>query len=268
VDGSRRRAALLLAIGLAFAGGTTAAVVRSASAASGAPRVTASKVNDDIRVSWTFAARPNRFALELMIDRRTSSSSWAKIGTVEDPTTQGSKIDTAPKPGTSYYRARLYEKRVLIGTSPSVRVVRATPPTTAPPTTTTTTVAPSGGVCATARADVLQLVNEERADADRDPLVAHAQLDASAQVHSNEMARVQDLSHDNWIEEIRAAGYTRGTIGQNAAVGYPTSAAVMQGWMNSTGHRNNILSASYDEIGIGCARDGNGTYWWTQNFGG
>jgi uncharacterized protein YkwD len=264
-----------LAIASVLAGIATTDVVHSASAAGSAPRVTARSVGDDVKVSWAFVARRTRSTLRLLIDHRTTSTPWAKLMTVERPTTEGFRIDTHPNVGKNFYRVRLFDKGVLAGTSPMVRVIHAAPTTTAPaptttttaPASTTTTAAPSG-VCATARADVLRIVNEERADADLDPLVAQSQLDASAQVHSNEMARVQELSHDNWIEEIRAAGYTRGTIGQNAAAGYPTSAAVMQGWMNSPGHRSNILSASYDHLGVGCARDSHGTYWWTQNFGG
>jgi hypothetical protein len=87
---------------------------------------------------------------------------------------------------------------------------------------------------------------------------------------------------------MTAAGYVWNSAGENIAAGYTTPDSVMTGWMNSPGHRNNILSASYREIGVGytnpsadfsnvrtdsngdCVADGNAGpfyHYWTQNFG-
>jgi uncharacterized YkwD family protein len=54
--------------------------------------------------------------------------------------------------------------------------------------------------------------------------------------------------------------------GENIAKGQPTSAAVMSSWMNSPGHKANILSENFTEIGVGVAKDANGTIYWTQQF--
>jgi uncharacterized protein YkwD len=54
--------------------------------------------------------------------------------------------------------------------------------------------------------------------------------------------------------------------GENIAKGQRTPAEVMNAWMNSAGHRSNILSASYSQIGVGLAKDRNGVAYWTQMF--
>lgn len=53
---------------------------------------------------------------------------------------------------------------------------------------------------------------------------------------------------------------------ENIALGQKTPQEVMNAWMNSPGHRSNILGASFDQIGVGVARAKNGTYYWTQMF--
>jgi uncharacterized protein YkwD len=62
---------------------------------------------------------------------------------------------------------------------------------------------------------------------------------------------------------IRAFGLSYRTAGENIAYGYTTPQAVVNGWMNSSGHRANILSASYTQIGVGYVAQGN---YWTQMF--
>jgi uncharacterized protein YkwD len=66
-------------------------------------------------------------------------------------------------------------------------------------------------------------------------------------------------------ERVTAAGYRWATYGENIAKGQRTPAQVMESWMNSPGHRANILNCSFEEIGIGL-HDGGGPYW-TQVFG-
>ena len=70
-------------------------------------------------------------------------------------------------------------------------------------------------------------------------------------------------------ERLREAGYNtdRGWA-ENIARGYSSVAAVMKGWMNSEGHRANILNCSMKALGVGVARAGNGRLTWTQDFGG
>ncbi|MFD7785199.1 CAP domain-containing protein [Streptomyces nojiriensis] len=118
-------------------------------------------------------------------------------------------------------------------------------------------------------AQVLALVNQERAAAGCQAVSLNAKLTKAAQDHSADMASHSNMSHTGSDgsdpgARITRAGYTWSTYGENVAYGYSTPAKVMEGWMNSQGHRENILNCSFKEIGIGLAQPG---YYWTQDFG-
>lgn len=134
----------------------------------------------------------------------------------------------------------------------------ATPPSPSAPSTTVTT-----GDQAT---EVLRLVNLERAAAGCGELRPDPQLAAAAQLHSEDMSANDYMSHtskDGRSASDRAAaqGYTAFS-GENVAKGYRSAAEVMDGWMNSPGHRANILSCESVAIGVGVSGDA-----WTQVFG-
>ncbi|WP_307826447.1 sigma-70 family RNA polymerase sigma factor [Streptomyces pactum] len=119
--------------------------------------------------------------------------------------------------------------------------------------------------------EVVQLVNAERARNGCAPMSVNSRLTAAAQGHSDDMARRDFFDHTNPDgagpgERITAAGYRWSTYGENIAAGQRTAADVMRSWMDSPGHRANILNCSFTEIGIGY-REGAGGPWWTQNFG-
>ncbi len=61
---------------------------------------------------------------------------------------------------------------------------------------------------------------------------------------------------------------TRAEVGENIAKGYPSPEAVMKAWMNSPGHRRNILNCDFEALGVGVIRGSNGRLFWTQDFGG
>jgi len=117
---------------------------------------------------------------------------------------------------------------------------------------------------------VLRLVNQERTKAGSPELRPHALLMTLARNHSSNMARQNNLDHvlDNKRPEERAkdAGY-KSYSGENVAYNQATPAEVMSAWMNSTGHRGNILKASSLYIGIGLVRNTRGDPYWTQVFG-
>ncbi|MCY0943830.1 CAP domain-containing protein [Streptomyces antarcticus] len=126
------------------------------------------------------------------------------------------------------------------------------------------TGAPSG-----AQAEVLALVNKERAAVGCPVLTLNAKLTKAAQDHSTDMAANSNMSHTGSDgsdpgRRITRAGYEWRTYGENVAYGYSTPEKVMEGWMNSPGHKRNILDCSYKEIGIGLAQPG---HYWTQDFG-
>ncbi len=134
--------------------------------------------------------------------------------------------------------------------------------------------APAAGATATEAqlaADVLVLVNQERANVGAPALTWNGPLAAVAQAHSADMAARNFFAHNNPdgqtpFDRMAAAGITYTAAAENIAAGYADANAVMNGWMNSPGHKTNILNATYTEIGIGVKQGGSfGTYW-TQNF--
>ncbi|MFE1715580.1 CAP domain-containing protein, partial [Streptomyces sp. NPDC058728] len=129
----------------------------------------------------------------------------------------------------------------------------------------------SGTVNGDAESAVLSLVNKERAAAGCGPLAANAKLSAAARAYSDTMARSGVMSHtgpdgSTMTSRVEAAGYKWSRLGENIARGQADAASVMNSWMNSSGHRANILNCDFREIGIGVHK-GDGGPWWTQNFG-
>jgi uncharacterized protein YkwD len=123
-------------------------------------------------------------------------------------------------------------------------------------------------------ARVIQLINAERAKVGLSALSAQEQIYSAAQLHSSDMACNNYLSHTGLDgstvgERTQRQGYSWSSVGENIAAGYSSPESVVQGWMNSPGHKANILGASYTEIGIGYAfgnASGYGSYW-TAVFG-
>ena len=147
-------------------------------------------------------------------------------------------------------------------------------------------------------ARVMELVNQERwANGQLPPLKQNDLLDSSSETHSSNMATRDFVMHCDpdtltlpW-DRMVAAGYLYSSAAENIAWGYPTPEAVVDGWMASPGHRTNILSTSYRELGNGyveqagdlgnvrrssvggtsCTPDifNQGPFfrYWTQNFG-
>jgi len=120
-------------------------------------------------------------------------------------------------------------------------------------------------------ARVLALVNQERASAGCSPVTSNAELTQAADDYSDVMARSGVMSHtgpdgSTMTTRVEAAGYEWSTLGENIARGQADAASVMESWMNSPGHRANILNCSFKELGVG-VHFGDGGPWWTQNFG-
>lgn len=122
----------------------------------------------------------------------------------------------------------------------------------------------------TAEARVLTLVNAERAQAGCSPLTADPELAALAGDHSEDMAERDYFSHTTpdgmtpW-DRAEAAGVDH-MGGENIARGQADAEAVMESWMNSPGHRANILNCDFTTLGVG-AHFAPGGPWWTQTFG-
>ncbi|WP_316527679.1 CAP domain-containing protein [Kitasatospora brasiliensis] len=130
---------------------------------------------------------------------------------------------------------------------------------------------PAGGGAAPSYAQqVVDLVNVQRAKAGCGPVSSEPRLASAAQSHSDDMADRNYFDHaspegEHADHRIEAAGYSWSTWGENIARGQKDPAAVMDAWMNSPGHRANILNCAFDQLGVGVRTGTNGP-WWTQVF--
>ncbi len=168
-------------------------------------------------------------------------------------------------------------------TTTTTSAAPTTTTTTTPPTTSSTTKAPAPppkttteepeptrppAATGTAQDQVVSLVNSFRADAGCDPVKVDDRLTAAAQGHAEDMSENDYFSHVSqdgrtFDQRIRDAGYPSPGA-ENIARGAQTAEQVMQMWMDSDGHRRNILNCDLNAIGVGLDRDG---FYWVQNFG-
>ena len=116
--------------------------------------------------------------------------------------------------------------------------------------------------------EVVRLVNEERAKNGLKPLSENWELSRVARYKSQDMVDNRYFSHTSPtygtpFQMIRAFGLTYRTAGENIAYGQRTPQTVVNAWMNSSGHRANILNPSYTQIGVGYVANG---HYWTQMF--
>jgi uncharacterized protein YkwD len=119
---------------------------------------------------------------------------------------------------------------------------------------------------------VLALTNAQRIAAGCPALVWNDTLAAVARGHSADMATNSYFDHNNQAgltpaQRVLAAGYSYTLTAENIAAGQRTAQDVLTSWMNSAGHKANIVNCDLHELGVGFATGGSyGTYW-TQDFG-
>ena len=120
--------------------------------------------------------------------------------------------------------------------------------------------------------EVVRLVNIERRKRGITPLSISNKLSSAATIRANELT--QKFSHTrpngrSYISAVESAGYAYSYVGENIAAGQKRPQDVMNTWMNSAGHRANILNPNYTEIGIGISYTQNNIYGthWIQLFG-
>ena len=143
----------------------------------------------------------------------------------------------------------------------------------APSTASAATPPPPSGYGAT-DSRILNLINAQRKQQGLRPLAYNTQLDQMAKIQAGNMARYQRMAHTlpnanlpTLGDRARYVGYTYGKIAENVALGYPNAETVVEGWMNSSGHRRNILDREVVETGIGIARSSAGGLYYCQVFG-
>ncbi|MEJ2870788.1 CAP domain-containing protein [Actinomycetospora sp. OC33-EN08] len=150
---------------------------------------------------------------------------------------------------------------VLAGLTVLAPGASAAPAPTAAPTAVTPTQAAQ-------LTKVVALTNQYRQQNGCQALTRDTRADTSAQRHADWMNQTGTFSHtgangSSFVDRMKAAGYpTPG--GENIAQGQRDAQAVMTAWMNSPGHRANILNCRFTKIGVGLAGTKN---YWVQNFG-
>ena len=152
--------------------------------------------------------------------------------------------------------------------TPDLPVVPDIPATPGTPDVPGTTVPPTTEAD-NAAARIIELVNAERAKAGLAPLSLNTTASSAALTRARETVSV--FSHTrpdgrNFSTALTEAGISYSFCGENIAYGQTTPEQVMNDWMNSSGHRANILQSNFSQIGIGHYISGNGTQYWVQLF--
>jgi uncharacterized protein YkwD len=126
----------------------------------------------------------------------------------------------------------------------------------------------------TASESVVVRTNAERSRLGLSVLARSNRLMHAAQIQADQMAAALTLSHElprarypTIDDRFAAVGYNYFASGENVAAGYPSAAAVVAGWIISPGHRANITSTNYNEMGAGVATSKNGRRYWAEVFG-
>ena len=142
----------------------------------------------------------------------------------------------------------------------------ATPPATPAPTTRPPPSPPEQ--------HIVELVNAERTARGLRPVAAQAQLAEAADIHALDQRNrsCRNLSHtgtdgSDVADRVDRTGYRWSRLAENIACGYPDATSVMNGWMNSDGHRRNILHPDLTHIGVSLEQSDGGDAYWVQVFG-
>lgn len=198
----------------------------------------------------------------------SNQSTCTTNGSVSDIINNFKAQTAAPKTSCSTNAAAAPSKAPSATAAPTP----VTTPTAAPtPSATETTVTNGSAVEADSLSfeqQVVTLVNSQRAANGLAPLTLSTELSNVARLKSQDMHNNNYFAHESPtygspFEMMKSFGISYRTAGENIAMGYGTPEAVMNAWMNSPGHRANILDASYTQIGVGYVADGN---YWTQEF--
>lgn len=117
--------------------------------------------------------------------------------------------------------------------------------------------------------EVVRLVNQERAKNGLSALTVDAKVQAAAEVRAKEQATVFSHTRPNGTScftALQESGAKYNVAGENIAMGQTTPEQVMKDWMNSQGHRENILKSNFSRIGVGIYKDASGRLYWAQMF--
>jgi uncharacterized protein YkwD len=133
-------------------------------------------------------------------------------------------------------------------------------------------IAQSSGPTTPTSSECTALANKERASAGLTALAENGALLNAATEHSTFQAKSNTMTHtgsggSSLGQRLSNAGYQYSIGAENVAMGYGNCADVIKGWMNSPGHRANILNAKVSEIGVSAVAASNGSIYWTMDLG-
>ena len=117
---------------------------------------------------------------------------------------------------------------------------------------------------------LLELTNAERKKKDLEPLKPSAKLFSAARAHAENMAKQEKLEHEldgkGMSERAADVGYKAAGLAENIGWNFASPKAAVEGWMNSEGHRANLLGKDYTEVGLAVAKTAKGETYWVQVF--
>ncbi|GAA0683001.1 hypothetical protein GCM10010193_41000 [Kitasatospora atroaurantiaca] len=221
-------------------------------------------------------AKPRRRMLTAAVG--TAVLTLAAVGVVaadqDQPADSTARTDAAAAASQPVPVEAALEKTASASPTPTLSPTPTPTPTPSKSPSASPTPTPSvsrSATPSTTAQQVLDLVNTERARAGCAAVRSNSKLQAAAQGHSDDMAARNFFDHTNPDGEgpqprIEAQGYRWSTWGENIARGQRDATAVMTSWMNSPGHKANILNCAFTELGVG-VHQGTGGPWWTQDFG-
>lgn len=151
---------------------------------------------------------------------------------------------------------------------PTTPTTPSEPATPATPSVPSTSSPSASGSVSSLEQQVVTLVNQQRAAYGLGALTLSAKLSDGARLKSQDMQKNRYFDHNSPtygspFDMMRSLGITYGSAGENIAQGYSSAEAVVNAWMNSPGHRANILNAKFTQIGVGYVSNGG---YWTQWF--
>ena len=117
--------------------------------------------------------------------------------------------------------------------------------------------------------EMVSLINQVRITNGLNALAYSSRLALAADLHARSNAANKILTHDGWYQRINDSGFRYSSISQNIAAAYAGTQrqVLVDMWMNSAGHKMNILDSKMTVTGVSCALADNGIIYWTQNFG-
>ena len=116
--------------------------------------------------------------------------------------------------------------------------------------------------------EIMELLNAYRIGEGLTPLNQHDTVKAVAFTHTDYMIEVNNVSHDNFFQRKNSLidNTNASKVSENVAYAYSSARSVVNAWLNSEGHRENIENPNVTDIGISSAQDENGKYYYTNIF--